>query len=97
MIREKQGDRSPHRLLESASLLVINSLEKVFYRWGHFVASHPYAVIVCALVATAACGTGFLNFTSMADVQKLYLPPDHIYLQGRHYIQSLAVPSASFN
>ena len=61
-------DKIP-RLLESASLLVINSLEKVFYWWGRFVASHPYAVIACALAATAACGAGFLNFTSMADVQ----------------------------
>ena len=87
MIREKQGDHSTYRLLESASLLVINSLEKVFYRWGYFVASHPYAVIVCALAATAACGTGFLNFTSMADVQKLYLPPEHIYLQNKEWRQ----------
>ena len=72
------------RLLESASLLVINSLEKVFYRWGHLVASYPYVVIVCAMAVTGICGSGFLNFTSMADVQKLYLPPEHIYLQGRN-------------
>lgn len=76
-----------NRLLESASLLVISSLEKVFYRWGHFVASHPYPVIACALALTAVCASGFLNFTSMADVQKLYLPPDHIYLQNKEWRQ----------
>ena len=83
VICEKLTDLHKSWLLESASLLVINSLEKVFYRWGHLVASHPYAVIVCALAVTAACAAGFLNFTTMADVQKLYLPPDHIYLQGQ--------------
>ena len=70
------------RLLESASLLIINSLEKIFYRWGHLVASNPNVVIVCSLALTGLCAAGFLNFTSQADVQKLYLPADHIYLQG---------------
>ncbi len=75
------------RLLESTSLFVVNTFENIFYKWGTFVASNPIKVIIFSILLTGVCSVGFLKFYSEADVQKLYLPPDHIYLQNKEWRQ----------
>ena len=64
---------------------VIKLLERFFYWWGCRVASHPWKLILAALLATALGSLGLLNFTSEADGWSYWLPEGsrHKTVQGR--------------
>mmetsp|Transcript_25691 Transcript_25691/g.29541 ORF Transcript_25691/g.29541 Transcript_25691/m.29541 type:complete len:174 (+) Transcript_25691:19-540(+) len=49
-------------------------LNKIFYTIGGGVARHPFIVFVSALIVTASCGLGFLNFRVTDDPQELWVP-----------------------
>jgi len=53
---------------------IIQSLEKLFKRWGHFVSRNPYPIIVTCLVLTALGGIGWINFRLEHKANKLWIP-----------------------
>ena len=50
------------KLLQSTSKIVIGAMERVFYRWGLIVASHPLKVILVTILLTGICSGGFYYF-----------------------------------
>jgi len=60
--------------MDSASRLVIGSLERLFQWWGRLVTRRPYPVILACLVLTAVASLGFLNFRMEHHANLLWIP-----------------------
>ena len=73
------------KLLQSTSKIVIGAMERVFYRWGLIVASHPLKVILVTILLTGICSGGFYYFKTEADAEKLWLPSDSSYISNKKW------------
>jgi len=60
--------------MDSASRLVIGSLERLFLWWGKLVTRRPYPVILASLLLTAIASLGFLNFRMEHHANLLWIP-----------------------
>lgn len=73
------------KLLQSTSKIVIGAMERVFYRWGLIVSTHPIKVILVTILLTGLCSGGFYYFKTEADAEKLWLPSDSTYLSNKRW------------
>jgi len=62
------------RLVERYNEVVLGNLEKAFYRWGKFVAHHPWPVIGTTFTITTLCSLGFLLFRIQYATDELWIP-----------------------
>jgi len=60
--------------MDTASQLVIGSLERFFLWWGKLVTRRPYPVILACLLLTAIASLGFLNFRMEHHANLLWIP-----------------------
>jgi len=60
--------------MDTASRLVIGSLERLFLWWGKLVTRRPYPVILACLLITALASLGFLNFRMEHHANLLWIP-----------------------
>ena len=73
------------KLLQSTSKIVIGAMERVFYRWGLIVSTHPLKVILVTILLTGICSGGFYYFKTEADAEKLWLPSDSSYIANKKW------------
>lgn len=73
--------------LQKASNLVTDSMEQLFYRWGRFVAHHPYPVIATTILITALSSIGFLNFRMEHQANLLWINSDSSYNIHEKWLQ----------
>ena len=57
----------------------VRLLEKLFLKWGQFVADNPYSILASAVAITAMCSLGIINLTQEHRPKKLWVPPDSSY------------------
>ncbi|XP_021948457.1 protein patched homolog 2 isoform X2 [Folsomia candida] len=74
--------------LQKISLAITGSMEKFFYRWGFFVATHPLKAISCCLLITSICGLGIFNFTMENRPDKLWIPRNSEFAQNTEWIRA---------
>jgi len=60
--------------MDTASRLIIGSLERLFLWWGKLVTRRPYPVILVCLLLTAIASLGFLNFRMEHHANLLWIP-----------------------
>ncbi|KAG0721720.1 NPC intracellular cholesterol transporter 1 [Chionoecetes opilio] len=71
----------PTTCIQRLSYAVVNTLERIFYRYGHSVASHPSRYIVVILLLTGLSCLGFLNFKIEGRSEKLWIPQNSDYVK----------------
>lgn len=59
---------------QSCSDKMENFFGKHFERFGHFVATHPWKIILIVTLVNGALGIGMLRLNYVIDVQKVYTP-----------------------
>ena len=59
-------------------------LNRLFYRYGLFIADHPYWFLVVPLLVTAGLAPGFLFYNLSGDVEELYVPTNAPSLSDRN-------------
>jgi len=74
--------------LKNPSSLFVSSFERIFYRWGKFVAVNPYQIIVSCIVVTAFCSLGFYKFRAETKANLLWIPPDSTYNTNQEWIDN---------
>jgi len=74
-------------ILQKASNLVTENMERAFYRWGKIVAEHPYPVICTCLVVTALTSIGFINFRMEHQANLLWINSDSSYNIHEEWLQ----------
>ncbi|KAK0409391.1 hypothetical protein QR680_004512 [Steinernema hermaphroditum] len=50
--------------------------DRVFFRTGFLIGSHPFAVIVVFAFITVICGLGLVNFGELNDIEEQFTPLD---------------------
>jgi Niemann-Pick C1 protein len=74
--------------LQKASNLVTKSMEDAFFRWGKFVARHPYPVICTSLLITALTSVGFIKFRMEHQATLLWINSDSSYNIHEKWLQN---------
>jgi hypothetical protein len=74
--------------LQKASNLVTKTMEDAFFRWGKFVARHPYPVICSCLLITAVTSIGFLKFRMEHQANLLWINSDSAYNIHEKWLQN---------
>ena len=59
---------------------LVKILEKIFYRFGYFVAQRPITVILVSLLITLLSSVGFLNLSFETDANKIWGPDTSVYI-----------------
>ena len=67
------------KILQSTNRVVISSFEKVFYKWGCFVAGNPLPIIMASFAVCALCSIGMIDFRSEAELRKNFLGVNSSY------------------
>lgn len=62
------------RIVERYNEVFLGGLERGFYRWGKFVARHPWPVIGTTFMVTTLCSLGFLLFRIQYATDELWIP-----------------------
>jgi len=62
------------KIVERYNEVVLGGLERAFYRWGKFVARHPWPVIGTTFAVTTLCSLGFLLFRIQYATDELWIP-----------------------
>ena len=71
---------------EKGTSQLVNFLEDRFYDWGCFVARHPWKVLLMSIIITSICSVGFINFTKVADPNKIWIPKGSEYLANKQWL-----------
>ncbi|XP_069132616.1 patched domain-containing protein 3-like [Argopecten irradians] len=68
---------------------VEKAIGNVFARYGVFVGTYPWIVLVVSVLSCCLLGIGMINLTSESDVEKVYTPIDSQASKDRSTIRSL--------
>lgn len=81
--------KSPQRLWEAASSVLVEAVENFFFRIGVFVARHPWRTIIATLTFVLISCVGLLRFHIEKNPLKLWVPPDSdFYYDTNWYIDT---------
>ena len=66
---------------------IISLLESGFYKWGLFVAHHPWTIIMSSILLTGLCSIGFLNLSFESDGSKMWGPEGSPYVANNRWLK----------
>ena len=77
---------------------IVGGLERLFFKYGSFVASHPIPVIIISLVFGGLCGLPmFLGFEEERDGLELWVPKDSNFYSNSKWLSANFPSGFRFN
>ncbi|XP_031621793.1 patched domain-containing protein 3-like [Contarinia nasturtii] len=63
-----------------------HAIDRLFYRLGYTVASHPLKTIIFSFLITLICSLGYFKFYSEKNPLKLWIPPESKFLRDTEWL-----------
>ncbi|CAB4059408.1 NPC1 [Lepeophtheirus salmonis] len=67
--------------------ILLDSLEKAFYRWGIFISRYPLFVIFSVLIIALLSSIGFLRLSFEYKMEKLWIPQNSEFISNKKWIE----------
>eukprot|EP00095_Tigriopus_kingsejongensis_P006955 maker-scaffold406_size180810-snap-gene-0.19 protein:Tk06955 transcript:maker-scaffold406_size180810-snap-gene-0.19-mRNA-1 annotation:"hypothetical protein TRIADDRAFT_52362" len=70
------------------TLIMVKSIENLFFRLGYLIGSHPWKTIIASLLLCAVCSSGMSVWLTVTDDELLWTPYGSPFLDDKQWIEN---------